>query len=164
MPHPHTVPDEYVAALRAYLAGDPGYDELSQRLAERDGDEGGNVYAALLGMTFIIAARRQFPRNTSANVIRFVARTRAAAGPPGAAIDARIVERTLRAALGEPSAADGITDLTRASVMMMLLPALLTNDGIPVTELDTILEEARTLANRALAERDHQTTGPPGRG
>ena len=48
--------------------------------------------------------------------------------------------------------------------MMMLLPALLTNDGIPVTELDTILEEARTLADRALAERDHQTTDPTGRG
>ena len=164
MPHPRAVPDEYVAALRAYLADDPGYDEFSQHLAERDGDEGGDVYAALLGMTFIVAARRRFPTYTSADLIRFVARTRASTGPAGAAINPQIAERTLRGALGEPSAVDGIADITRATAIMMLLPALLTSDSTPETELDTLLAEARTLANRALPERDHPTTGPAGRG
>lgn len=164
MPHPHAVPDEYVAALRAYLTGDPGYDELSQHLAERDGDEGGNLYAALLGITFLIAARRRFRTHTSADVIRFVARTRATADANGIAIDPGIAERTFRAALGEPSAADGIADYDRASVIMMMLPVLLTNDGIQLTELDALLAEARTLADRALAQGDHQTTDPAGRG
>jgi hypothetical protein len=164
MPHPHTVPDEYVAALRAYLTGDPGYDERSQRLAERDGDEGGNVYSALLGMTFLIAARRRFPTYTSADVIRFVARTRSDTGPAGAAVDPQIAERTLRGALGEPSAVDGLADITRATAIMMLLPALLTSDSTPEPELDALLAEGRILANRALTERDHPTTGPPGRG
>jgi len=161
MPHPQVVPDEYVAALRAYLTGDPGYDELSQRLADRDGDEGGNVYAALLGMTFLIAARRRFPTYTSADLIRFVARTRADTGPAGAGVDPQIAERTLRGALGEPSAIDGIADITRATAIMMLLPALLTNDGARLAELDALLAGARTQADRALWARHGQTMDQP---
>jgi AcrR family transcriptional regulator len=164
MPHPHAVPDEYVAALRAYLTGDPGYDELSQRLADRDGNEGGNVYAALLGMTFLIAARRRFRTHTSADVIRFVARTRAAAGANGAAIDPGIAERTLRAALDQPSAATGIEDRIRAAAVMMLLPALLNQQATRSGELDTLLAEARELADRALAAQDHPPISQDGSG
>lgn len=87
-----TVTDEYVAAMRAFLTGDPAFSGLARHLEARDGDAGGNVYAALLGMTFAVAARHRFAGGyTTADVIRFVASARTSpAGDPD--IDPRTAE------------------------------------------------------------------------
>lgn len=148
-----TVTDEYVAALRAFLTGDPAFGGLARRLEARDGDAGGNVYAALLAMTFTVAARRRFAGGyTTADVIRFAASARTS--PAGdVTIDPRIAERVLRGALGDAPAARGLDDHARALAITALLSAMLAEENMSGPELDVLLAQARPLADRALAQQ-----------
>lgn len=150
-----TVTDEYVAALRAFLTGDPAFDALSRHLEARDGDEGGNVYTALVGMTFVVAARRRFAGSyTTADVIRFVAHARAAAtSVRGAGIDPQAAERVLRGALGEATAAEGLDDHAKLPAITLLLSAMVAGENMSGPDLDALLAQARLLADRALARQ-----------
>lgn len=148
-----TVTDEYVAALRAFLTGDPAFSGLARHLEARDGDAGGTVYAALLAMTFTVAARRRFAGGyTTADVIRFVASARIS--PAGeAGIDPRAAERVLHAALDDAPAAHRVDAHARGLAITALLSAIVAEENLHGPALDELLAAARRLTDRALAQQ-----------
>jgi len=147
-----TVTDEYVAALRAYLTGDPtAFDAISGRLAERDGDEGGNTFGALLGMAFVVAARRRFAAGyTDGDIVQVVAQARAAFAGRSDGIDPLAAERMLRAVLGGVPA-EGVDERVKAVVIPALLLELTNQEQLRGHTLDAYLAETRALTERVQA-------------
>jgi hypothetical protein len=148
------VTDEYAEALRLFLTGDGAFGQLSSQLEKRDGHDGGDVYAALVGMAFVVAARRRFgPSYRSGDVIRLVAHARTALQDSSGEIDPRTAERMLRAVLGDNSTADGLDEQARALTIPALLAVMVDQLGLSNSDLDAFLAEARSLADRVLAGR-----------
>jgi hypothetical protein len=150
---------EYVAALRASLtADDQAFSRLSAALQARDGGENsGNIYSALTGMALFIAARRHFPDGyTSADVVRFVGKVRARFADAANDIDPLVAEATLRGALGDAAAVEGLDKATMATAIPALLFVLLEEQDVSGDGLDALLSEARPLAEIWL-ERHHDS-------
>jgi hypothetical protein len=157
---PVTVTDEYVEALRLFLTDDDAFEQLSSQLEERDGRDGGNVYAALVGMAFAVAARRRFgPSYRSGDVIRLVAHARTALQDSSGDIDPRTAERMLRAVLCDNSTADGLGEQARALAIPALLAVMVDQLGLSDSDLDAFLAEACSLADRVLAEGREDANG-----
>ena len=86
--------------LRAFLAFDPIYERLTRELAAS-----GQMYGfgELIYSAFVTAARRRFvPAWTSAQIVRYTARTRNALRPAGVGLDPAATEILIRQALGHP--------------------------------------------------------------
>jgi hypothetical protein len=146
------VTDEHVLALRAFLTGD---EETFGRVSAILGARGdGNGYAALEGAAFVAAARRRFPDgHTAGDVVRLVAVVRTAVDDTDGEIDPRTAEGLLHSVLCDPAAAEGLDELAKARTQPALLHAMLTEGGSSRADLDTLLAEARELADRWLAGR-----------
>src|ERR1700731_1095839 len=100
---PRPVSDLEMAALHGWITGDgqAGRGAFNEQLAQ-SGDAGG--LAMLMYAAFVIVTRRKFaPRYSRADLIRYVARLRAALSEeePGM-VDPQTAEDELRGALGEP--------------------------------------------------------------
>ena len=155
------VAGEYVEALRLFLAGDHAFNDLSRQLEDRDGRDGGDVYAALAGMAFAVAAWRRFgPSYQAGDVIRFVAQIRTALHGSGTDIDPRTAERVLRAVLGDTTAAEGLDERAKALAVPALLAAMVDHLGLSDSDLDTFVAEVRSRAERVLAGRPPQSCLP----
>jgi hypothetical protein len=148
------VTDDYVQALRLFLTGDDGYNEISRRLEERDGDDGGNLYGALVSAAFAIAARRRFGAATQATeVIQFVAHLRAALQKSGGDIDPRTAETMLHAVLHDEPVPSGLDEQAKVLAVTALLLDMVNQSKLPDPELDTLLAQARVLGDRILVDR-----------
>ena len=140
-----------VAALRAFLTGDDDtFGQLSAHLQSRDGPGSGDTYAAMQAMTLTLAARRRFgPAYTPGEVIRFVAQVRAVLGDE---VDPLTAERVLRGVLGDPVSAEGLDEHAKALAVPALLLVLVGQEKLPGEDLETLLAQARVMANHLLAE------------
>jgi hypothetical protein len=140
-----------MAMVRASLRGE---DEEAQRLFREQlavtGDAGG--MAVLVHAAFLIAARRKFaPRYTRAEVIRYVAQVRALFSEKPYLLDALTGEDELLAALGDQVEATrevGAVALARLSLLHALIASLSLDDQ----GAGALLEQARELADRMLAD------------
>jgi hypothetical protein len=143
------VTDEYVEALRLFLTDDDAFEQLSSQLEKRDGHDGGDVYAALVGAAFVAAARRRFgPSYRSRDVIRLVAQARAALRDSSGDVDPRTAERMLAAVLGDNPTVDGLDEQARALTIPALLAVMVDQLALSDSDLDAFLAEARSLAGR----------------
>ncbi|MDQ2875858.1 MAG: hypothetical protein M3Y33_14135 [Actinomycetota bacterium] len=142
------VTDEQVVLLLAYLTGE---GQAAQRAAAQITAAGkADGFAELAYAAFLIAARRHFtPGSARAEIIRFVARTRAlGAGEP----DSLAAENELRSALGETTSSMAPAE-ARTRARVILLAALVASAGLAEDGVIDLLLEARRLAERMLAER-----------
>ena len=154
-----SVTNEQVAALRAQLAGDiEEHNRLLKQLREHDDGIG---YSILLTAAFYGAARRRFGRDWKpAEVILFVAGVRARAESIASTLDPRIAERVLSSVLSSDSIASaltdsGIDDLDTEQVTgaeTYLLMAIIADERLRKAALDKFLAEARSRADRVLAD------------
>jgi hypothetical protein len=148
------VNDLHMVMLRAHIAG----ENRVVRAARDDlpAGEGSEALALLLQAAFAIAAHRRFsPRWTRAEVIRFVADTRALLLEKPDLLDPVAGEEQIRHVLGDDVA---ITAGTGPATMaqLILLDALIRSLELAPAAIDDLLDEARQQANRTLAN----STGP----
>jgi hypothetical protein len=114
------------------------------------------VYAA-----FVISARRRFsPTWTRADVIRFVAQVRALLREGPDALDTLAAEHQLLSALGEEMASYPDQEAS-ARAQVILLDALVQSTELDDAAITNLLNQARRLAGRMLAE---PAGASPGRG
>lgn len=140
------VTTEQVATLRAFLVRDfEQYERLHEQLdpvAARTG------YTALIAAAFVEAVDRRFGSNSAdADVVEFVGEARARFDPDGDAIDPRAAERMIRAVYTDEEIGDLDTE-TVVGNQVILLTALIADEGFDNTELDDLLAKARELADQ----------------
>jgi hypothetical protein len=145
------VTDEQMVWLHAYLSGEYELAErLTTQVAAPGADDG---IAELVYAAFVIAARMKFsPTWTDADVIRFVAHVRAPRGLPDI-LDPRSAEHQLRSALGETKTGYHPDAEARAAARVILLDGLVQDLNLDEAERVDLLNQARNLATRLLAER-----------
>jgi hypothetical protein len=148
------VTDVQVAALRALLSDDlDRYNELAPA-AFADG----HGCDALFTGAFIEAVRDRLGVSaTHGDVVRLVAAIRARRPKRADEIDVRAAERMIRAALGEVSAIDGMTEEDKADIQSTLLVELIADEQFDLATLDELLARARVHAEQ-IPER--QVTDP----
>lgn len=146
-----TVTDGHVAALRALLAGD--FDQWERLVEELDRTDGwGDGYPLLINAAFFHAVDRRFGKDgTHADVVRFVAETRARFDPDGQTIDPHAAELLVRSVLEPDAVAEAVAGLGDATVVEtegVLLGQLITVDErLAGEQLDEFIAEARKLAD-----------------
>jgi hypothetical protein len=143
------VTDKQAATLRAELAGDfAGYERL---LAGLDSKADSRGYSALLTAAFHRAVDLRFTRDSPLDeVIEFVADVRARSEQLRDAVDPRVAERVLVAAVG----GDYVSDLSAAEsnkLKMILLTSLVADMHLGEAGLDEFLAKARALADELLS-------------
>jgi hypothetical protein len=139
------VTNAQVAALRAFLMRDPGQSVI---LVSGLGGQGTPGYLHLAEAALSVAAVHQFPRFTSADLVRFVAAVRSSRIADGDEydLDPAIAESVLAYFLGQKNARLPGPD-QRVHAVMALLGAL-TQDYPPrETGIDNLLQEAQQLAD-----------------
>ena len=145
------VTDEQMVWLHAYLSGEYELAERFTTQVTAPGTDDG--IAELAYAAFVIAARLKFaPGWTGADVIRFVAHVRVLRGLPDI-LDPRSAEHQLRSALGETKAGYHPGAEARAAAQVILLHALTQELNLDETARVNLLNQARDLANRLLADR-----------
>jgi len=145
------VTGQQVAVLRAALVGD---DETFERLSGESDQDYGDAFGVLMATAFILAARRRFPGEwSSADVIRFVGQVRAGYDDEDDSVDPGAAEQLLLAALRDTPMPAGIDEETKAHAQFVLLSSLVGDEDLDGQELDTLLAEARQMADRWMAER-----------
>lgn len=140
------VTDDAVAALRAQLTGDKeGYDRLLPQV-EAAGHAAG--YGALVAAAFAEAAERRFrAEGTPEDIIRFVADVRARTPDAGDKLDQRIGEQLFLASLMDSPLDDDLEGGTIVATQLLLLVAMIVDEGPTSDQLDAFLAEARMLAD-----------------
>jgi len=143
------VNDLYMVMLRAHIAGENQIIQMARH--DLPDGEGREALAVLLQAAFAIAAYRKFsPRWTRAEVIRFVADTRAQVLERPDLLDPVAGEEQIRYALGDDVT---ITSDTGPATMaqLILLDALIRSLDLGPSAIDDLLDEARQQANRVLS-------------
>lgn len=146
------VTDDEVAVLRAHLAGDQArYRELSGRLDRSAATRAS--YTALITAAFIEAVERRFASGgTAADVIGYVADVRSRSDDVADALDARAAEQLIRAVLTDEETAN-IDGKTRGAVSIIMLSALISDEGFDDAGLDAFLAVARKKADDYFSRR-----------
>jgi hypothetical protein len=140
------VTDEQVAALRAQLADD--VEEHRRLLAGLDLDSGGRAYIALIDAAFFEAAERRFGTgSTMADVIEYVADVRARSQRVADGVDARTAEQLVRKVFSD-SPGEKLDSKAALTAKQVLLSALIADEHLDDAGLDTVLADARKLADR----------------
>src|SRR4051794_16917815 len=121
--------DEHVAALRAFLTLEG--DETQSRIGQLV-DNDLRAYGELLYAAFITAANRRFsPVWTAADVVRFVAATRARLLQDDITIDPRAGELLLRWALGDAVTVDLHKEIN-ARAQIFLLSEMIAEEELDI--------------------------------
>jgi hypothetical protein len=141
------VTESSVSILRTYLTGDI---ERHQRLVDRlDSHAAKADYGLLLSAAFFKAVERRFAKNaTDADVVEFVGAVRARSDRLHNSIDPRIAERLIRAVYTDEEI-DDIDGRTAIGIELIMLAALVIDEGLNDAGLDRFLAEARCLADRS---------------
>jgi hypothetical protein len=142
------VTDQQAATLHAQLAGN--LDEHKRLLAGLDNKADGLGYSALLTAAFHNAVDLRFTRDSTLDeVTDFVADVRARSERLRDALDPRVAERVIVAAVG----GDYVHDLDPAESSMMkmvLLTALVADMHLDDAGLDEFIAKARAFADQLL--------------
>lgn len=140
-----TVTADQMATLRAFLARD--FDRYEQLYEQLDPAEARSGYTALIAAAFIEAVERRFGEgSTDTDVVEFVAVARAQFDETGDRIDPRAAERMIRAVYTD----EEINDLDTRTVVeteVILLTALVSDEGLDDAGIDEFLAKARKLAD-----------------
>jgi hypothetical protein len=143
------VTDQQVATLHAQLAGNLA--EYENLLASLDRKADGRGYSALLTAAFHNAVDQRFTRDSPLDeVTEFVADVRARSERLRDALDPRIAEHVIVAAVG----GDYVHDLDPAESNKMktvLLTALIGDQHLDDAELDEFIARARAFADELLS-------------
>jgi hypothetical protein len=143
------VTDHQAATLRAQLAGD--LEEHRQLLADLDGQADRQGYSAMLTAAFHNAVDLRFTRESTLDeVTAFVAGVRGRSERLAAALDLRIAERVIVAAVG----GDYVHDLDpaeRIKMKMLLLAGLIADMHRDDAGLDEFVGQARAFADELLS-------------
>ena len=143
------VTDDQIAVLRSLLAAD---FETHHRLTDHlDKTNEWDDYPALVAAAFYEGAHRRFGKTFArSEIIQFVADARARFDHTGGGLDANVAERLIVAAL-EDDALDGVDDQTLAQTQIVLLGALIFDEGLDEAGLDKFMTDARELADEWIA-------------
>jgi hypothetical protein len=145
------VTDEQMVWLHAYLSGE--YELAERFTSQAAGSATADGIAELVYAAFVTAARRKFaPGWTDADVIQFVAQVRAPRGLPDI-LDPRAAEHQLRSAHGETLTGYHPGAEAKAAAQVILAHALIQDLNLDEPARAGLLNEARDLANRLLADR-----------
>jgi hypothetical protein len=141
------ITESSVAILRTYLKGDI---ERHQRLVDQlDSHAAKADYSLLLSAAFFKAVERRFAKNaTDADVVEFVGAVRGRSERLHNSIDPRIAERLIRAVYTDEEI-DDIDGKTAIGIELIMLAALVIDLGPDDSDLDQLLAEARSLADRS---------------
>jgi hypothetical protein len=143
------VTDDQAATLRAELAGD--FAEYERMLAGLDSKADSRGYSALLTAAFHTAVDLRFTRDSPLDeVIDFVADVRGRSEQLRDAVDPRVAERVVVAAVG----GDHVRDLSPAEsnkLKMILLTSLVADMRLDEARLDEFVGKARALADELLS-------------
>jgi hypothetical protein len=159
-----TVADEQVAALRAYLVGDDDeYDRLCERPDPVDFQTG---FSALVTTAFVEAVNRRFGKDRLvADVVRFVAWTRAARAPAQTGSEpirrippARTVPTCADAASSAPSRRRRTKPPTGSNAARAMAGPL---RSIPLTTANATPLSARSTGSTATGRSRPDTTSSP---
>jgi hypothetical protein len=136
---------DQVATLRAFLARD--FDQYGRLYEQLDPAAAKSGYTALIAAAFVKAVDRRFDTDsTNADVIEFVGKARAQFDEKGDEIDPRAAERMIRAVYTDEEIDDLDTE-TLVGNQIILLTALIADEGLDDAGLDAFLAEARKLAD-----------------
>jgi hypothetical protein len=141
------VTDRQAATLRAQLAGD--LEEHKRLLRQLDNHSDGQAYVTLTNAAFVEAVERRFSASTPEEVIEFVADVRARSERTGDALDPRISERVLLAAINGAGISDLDPEKARSS-QRFLLAAMIADEQFDDADLDEFIARARGLADKLL--------------
>lgn len=143
------VTDQQVATLHAQLAGNLA--EYERLLASLDNKADSRGYSALLTAAFHNAVDLRFTRDSPLDeVTEFVAEVRARSERLRDALDPRIAERVIVAAVG----GDYVRDLDPAEsnkMKMVLLAALIANMHLDDAGLEEFIVKTRAFADELLS-------------
>jgi hypothetical protein len=141
------VTDMQIAVLRAFLTHE---GDRMATLAYQLGEAGMLGYVRLAEAALSVTAQKKFaPRFTSADLVKFIAAVRTARLSDGDEFDFDPVvgEYVLRCSLGQPvMRAPGLEP--RLRTVVALLDALAEEELTSEADLDSLLAEARLLADR----------------
>lgn len=134
-----------VATLRAFLARD--FDEYERLYEQLDPAAARSGYTALIAAAFVEAVERRFSADsTDAAVVEFVAVARARFDESGDRIDPRAAERMIRAVHTDEEIND-LDTKTVVGIEVILLTALVADEGLDDAGIDELLAKARKLAD-----------------
>lgn len=132
-----------LGAMRAYLAGD--MDEFG-RISDALDPAESRALGYLIPAAFFTAANRRFSdTDNRMEIIDFVGRLRGRSDRVAEALDPRVAERLLVAAVSDAEI-DDIDGETQTSHLGPLLVGLIAEAELGDTELDEFLVESRELA------------------
>lgn len=134
-----------LAALRAFLSFDPGYEQLNRRLADEGYLPG---YGDLVWSAFEIAVRRRLGHTPApGDIVKLSASLRVSLRQQQVELDPLAMEDAIRAAIG-----DGVPvhydDQTRAEILLFVLGQLIFDENLDDAGLDDFLVMARAMVAR----------------
>lgn len=143
------VPDEIVAAFRAYLSGDK--ERWTARNAALDRSKPGRrAYKAFLIAMFVTAVGRRFGRGPRwSHIVEFVADLRSRDDELADMLDPEETERMIERA-GEGTVHLDDAGKRSVEIWMAVLTAIIRDESLAPAELDVFLERARTYAEGVL--------------
>jgi len=134
-----------VAALRALLSFDPGFQQLHQQLAD-EGHLAG--YDDLVWSAFSIAVRRRLGRASSpGDIVTLAASLRVSLRQQQVELDPLALEDAIRAAAGGQVVIH-YDDQARAEILLLALGQLIFDEDLDEAGLDDFLVLARAMAGR----------------
>jgi len=137
------VSDQQVAALRALLT--KNFEEHT-RLTRQLDDDGMRGYVTLVSAAFFEAVDQRFANaDIPAAVIEFVGNARARNAQAAETIDPAVTERVILKSLGHGSISD-IPGRDIRRVQNLMLPLLVDDEHLDAAGIDTLLSNARKLA------------------
>jgi hypothetical protein len=146
------ITDAQMAALLAFLTGDP---DGTTQLAYQLGEEGLVGYQHLANAALSLLAGRRFPMYVKANLVQYVASVRAERVADGEEydFDPIVGETVLRYSLGKEVPPQDPEERFRA--VIALLDALAGSELATEADPDSLLAEARELADQWLIDKQH---------
>jgi hypothetical protein len=150
----------HLEALRTFLVKGP--EEWLERYGEKIRDEDNTGYSHLVYCTFGEALRLRFsPTFTIPQVIRFVADLRITLEEYAHELDPRVAESLIRYSLGDDAFSGrppfGEDEVTMIRAQLILLVALVSEEGLDEAELEKLIKDSAALAR----ERDVAQQGEP---
>ena len=141
--------NDQVATLQALLSGD--YELYQQRHAELDRAAASSGYSALIAAAFFKAVNKRFSvKSSHADIVEYVGDIRARSDDAAQRLDPLAAETLIGAVLGRNSDEE-LDDKTVIQTQMMVLGALVADDGLDSDGLDRFLADARQLADEWLS-------------
>jgi hypothetical protein len=144
---PIKITDWHIAWVRAFVSQDA--EQLKPMLGQMPHTCEPDGTSVMLRAAFVQAVSRRFGGQTRADIVRFVAHARIRRGRNAPPIDPAVAEKLIMAVLtGTPT--EGLTNLQQAQ-HIILLSELIEDENPTDAELDRIMAEARTFAERIAA-------------